>query len=408
MSTIIRDAIIRVKLEQQKSSVEGGGEKKWAEGYKAATKAAEEAAKAQKEAGKASEEFQRKTSTANQQTVAAFRESGEGALRMARGIAFLSAQGGADLQKLVQHVMLAQGAFDVFAGGAKMVTQLGAAFGPAGIAVAALTAAAAAGTIAWNHYTGSMEKAREEAKANAEESRLLAEANKRVEESIKGINAATQSRLSAAQIRKADKTRREDEELVSIQDRSVGRGAEQILTRSTAARARELREQQEAAAKKFTGDGAGAALGAFFSGMSPTELAQDRQVRKELTDAAAYNRKVEQANIERELALQRQSVADEQRRQSIIEQRGREADTAAQTQQALFNQAQGGSATLAGGIGGTLSGFALSIPGQQIKSANDAALASIQQDLNKFVEAMRTASTRIVELENELKASATQ
>ena len=51
MSTVIRDAIIRVKLEQQKSALEAGGEKKWAEGYKEAARSAEEFKKSQQEAG---------------------------------------------------------------------------------------------------------------------------------------------------------------------------------------------------------------------------------------------------------------------------------------------------------------------------------------------------------------------
>src|SRR5688572_4553486 len=113
MSTIIRDAVIRLKLEQQKTKLETPE-----------IKAVKEYGLAHKEAGeiiqRSYKEAERATVTANHQMVSSFREGGEGALRMARGIAFLSAGGSEDMKKLVQQVALAQGAFDVFAGSAKM------------------------------------------------------------------------------------------------------------------------------------------------------------------------------------------------------------------------------------------------------------------------------------------------
>lgn len=230
MSTIIRDAIIRLKLEQAKGKIEAPDTSAITRAYEAETKAAKEAKKAVDEsntsgrtfsatakdaaksadtwaaglrkvneewkksgsgrdsfgegmarmkaaaaaektaarekaqaasdAARAQVEFGRATQVSADDMVRSFREGGEGALRMARGIAFLSASGSESLQKLVQKVALAQGAFDVFAGSAKLISNLGAVFGgPVAIGVGVATAAIAGGVAIWGHWKQAAEDA---------------------------------------------------------------------------------------------------------------------------------------------------------------------------------------------------------------------------------------------------------
>lgn len=191
MSTIIRDAIIRLKLEQAKTKLESPDVSAVKRAYEAEEKAAREAARATQEATAATKEhaaavkessdggqrsvleLERRVTTSNYQMMASFREGGEGALRMARGLAFLSASGSDSLQQLMQKVALAQGAFDVFAGGFKLFSNLGAVFGPVGVAVAGITAVVAAGTLAWREYKNE-----------------VAETNRQLEESRKRLAAA--------------------------------------------------------------------------------------------------------------------------------------------------------------------------------------------------------------------------
>jgi hypothetical protein len=123
-------------------------------------KAADEQRKAREESARENDKFAREQAAATQQMIGNFREGGEGALRMARGIAFLSASGSQDMQKLAQSVAIAQGAFDVFAGGFKAVTNLARVFGgPVATAVTVVAAAATAGAVAWNRWKASAEEA---------------------------------------------------------------------------------------------------------------------------------------------------------------------------------------------------------------------------------------------------------
>jgi hypothetical protein len=81
------------------------------------------------------------------------------------------------MKRLVQSVALAQGAFDVFAGGFKTITNLARVLGgPAAVAVTGLTAAIGAGAVAWSRW-----KASAEAAVKAAEDRIK-EADKRLED----------------------------------------------------------------------------------------------------------------------------------------------------------------------------------------------------------------------------------
>lgn len=195
MSQVIRDVILRLRLEQTKSKLEAPNaadiEKSWKAGYRAAkeveqaakdaTKATKEYDRVNKEAGDSAQRSHRDTervvTDSGYRMGVSFREGGEGALRMARGIAFLSASGGDSLQALVRHVAVAQGAFDIFAGGFKMVTNLSRAFGgPAALAVTAVTSAITLGVLAWQRWKHAAEEAAKAAKEKLKQAEIQANA----------------------------------------------------------------------------------------------------------------------------------------------------------------------------------------------------------------------------------------
>lgn len=159
MSTVIRDAVIRLRYEQGKLESTPA-----VRAHQEHQKAAKETAKAEKEVAVAVKETVAVSSQSSQRMVANFREAGEGALRFARGLAFLSASGSEDLKKLVQTVAIAQGAFDVFAGGFKVFTNLAVTFGnPVALAVTGVTTAIGAGAAAWIRWRNEAEEAKKAA-----------------------------------------------------------------------------------------------------------------------------------------------------------------------------------------------------------------------------------------------------
>jgi hypothetical protein len=174
MADVIRRAIIEIETRQKRSRLEAPGQ-----GFKAEAEAAKQAEKA---IDSASESMKRhgEVASATAFTMAkGLREAGEGAFRAARGITLLASGGSDDLKRLVQHVALAQGAFDVFAGSVKAVTNLLPLLGgPATAAVVAVTGAAIAGIAVWNKYKVEARKALEE----------IAERSRRVTDQINSFN----------------------------------------------------------------------------------------------------------------------------------------------------------------------------------------------------------------------------
>jgi len=205
--TAIRDAVIRIRTEQVKAKLEAPDVGPAERAFKAEAKAAKEDSKAIEEtntartaavdssrkfasetrrnlaeSGAASTEFSRAS-------VNAFRASGEGLLRFTRGVAFMSASSERDMQRMIQTVSAAQGAFDIFAGGAKTVTTLGTAFGPVGVAVGSVTALVAAGAIVWNRYENAGKEAAEARNLSLRETAKL----------LRDVSSLEQSRAAQAE-----------------------------------------------------------------------------------------------------------------------------------------------------------------------------------------------------------------
>jgi hypothetical protein len=184
MADVIRRAIIEIETRQKKSRLQAPTADSTTAGFKAQ---AEMAGKAEQATSKA-EQSQRKlaeTSRSTAYTMAtSFRESGEGALRVARGLALLSASGSDDLKKLVHHVALAQGALDIFAGSLKVATNLGIPFRLASLGVGALTTALGVGAHAWKAWGEAAEQS----------SKRAEDATKKIKKELKQLEEERRSR----------------------------------------------------------------------------------------------------------------------------------------------------------------------------------------------------------------------
>jgi hypothetical protein len=136
------------------------GQQAWQRGL---AQLAEQSKKHLGESTRPVEELGETTTRSTQSMVRDFREAGEGVLRFSRGLALLSANGSDDLKALVQKVAIAQGAFDVFAGGAKALTHISRAFGPIGVGISVVTGALGLGVAAWRRWGDAADKATKEA-----------------------------------------------------------------------------------------------------------------------------------------------------------------------------------------------------------------------------------------------------
>jgi hypothetical protein len=166
MAEVTPRVIIEVETRQKRSRLEAPDATSTERTFKAQADAAE----------RASQSVERNAEVVRRSSASmlnSFREAGEGAFRFGRGLALLSANGSDDLKRLVQSVALAQGAFDVFAGGSKVFTSLaGVLGGPVAVGITGVTTALGAGAIAWNKWKAEAEaaaKAVEEARKAAME-----------------------------------------------------------------------------------------------------------------------------------------------------------------------------------------------------------------------------------------------
>lgn len=191
--TVIRKGIIELELRAKQQRLEAPKIEEAARAYKEVEKAQKEVAKASAETARAArdtadthvrssdasrrstEELTRSVGLSSHRMSGHFREASEGAMRFARGIAFLSASGEEDMRKLIQVIAVAQGSFDVGIGALRSITALSRIFGPhVAIGVTAVTGALTAGAVAWAKW-----------KANAEEAaRVAQESVKRAKQEL--------------------------------------------------------------------------------------------------------------------------------------------------------------------------------------------------------------------------------
>lgn len=254
MADIIREAVIRISLEQVKAKLEPpdltplkkATEEAKAEAQKAAAtmaNTARQTAETVDRAAKQQVESVSKVVDANLRANEAFKAAGEGAFTFARGVAFLVASSDEDLQKLLKTVAAFQGGFDIFKGGVEIIkgvteanralaaassvaavaeTAKGtaiagtgaaaaaatpaligfqAATGPVGIAILGVGAALATGVALWRQYAGGVEEATEAEYDFAEARRRSSEGARDQLANIKSIRDAQLSLTEATKER---------------------------------------------------------------------------------------------------------------------------------------------------------------------------------------------------------------
>jgi hypothetical protein len=216
MSDVIRDALIRIRYEVEKSKLEGPE-------FSQVAKAHEEVAKAQREvrgttaaltkeidvnaigaqrAGESWTEYtarvqeaitaqsgmaeeNKRVRTSFAETSAAHEEfarrsdvswqtAGRGALQFTRGLALMATSSGETTQKMLENIVKIEAASQLVQGTAN-IAKFAAGFGPLGMGVAAVSALAAVGATVWDVYAGSEEKAAKATEKHRQEAAKLEE-----------------------------------------------------------------------------------------------------------------------------------------------------------------------------------------------------------------------------------------
>lgn len=178
MADVIRDVVIRLAIQQAESKIkppdlspvrkahddlERQREKHHREEQKrlkVEEQARKQAAAQVEGAARAQEAQQQRLGQTLSQTGQRFKEAGEGAFILARGLAFTFSGTDEGLQKMLKNVAQVQGMFDIFKGGIGVVQKLGVtmsfSLGPAAALIAGLV-------YAWNEVEAASKKAIERA-----------------------------------------------------------------------------------------------------------------------------------------------------------------------------------------------------------------------------------------------------
>jgi hypothetical protein len=384
-------------LEQQKAKLEAPDIGPAVRAHEAEAKAAREAAKAKIESDRATKEFTRTSSQSSQLVLSHFREGGEGALRMARGIAFLSASGSEDLRKLVQTVAVAQGAFDVFAGAFKLFANVGT---PIGVAVTALGTA----VVAFNRYEESLKRAAAASRRLQEQERKAAEDRKRISEEMVKIARESMRGFTEDALTEPERRRRMGIELGDINLRRQNTGIE--LRNIAIARRQEQREAAEARAAAEEAERIGAGRYRVGEYASARESARAREALPGLQREAAEARRRDADLRTRQIALLEQDVADLNRRREIVRERYENEFNR------RFGEGQGQAAILSGltvpfspfvGLG-TQAGMSGIQAGMQPALQGIAQLIQeTQAAFDQMREIIRTNNNQLVKLRSELE-----
>lgn len=146
--------------------------------------------------------------------------AGKGAIQLTRAIALMSATGEEDTRKLLDNLIKVEAGVAALKGGSQLF-QVAAAFGPIGIAAAAVATAVGVGVVAWKRYTAGLEEAAKAARETRDALRELDTENRRQIDAANKQAAARNRDLSALGIDTAltpeEQLRRIDTEQARIQ-----------------------------------------------------------------------------------------------------------------------------------------------------------------------------------------------
>ena len=143
MSSVIRDVVVKIRLEQVQARLMVPDSRAFQDGIRQAERGASES--------------MRRVSESSAKTGGSFKEAGAGAIQMARGIAFLTAANEDDLRVSMKRIAAMQGVYDVYRGGVAIlqtVTSTNMLLAGSNTLVATSSSAAAAGMTALNIASG--------------------------------------------------------------------------------------------------------------------------------------------------------------------------------------------------------------------------------------------------------------
>lgn len=233
MSEVIRDAVIRLRLELQKAKLESpdmGGLKR---GYDDQKKAIKETEKATSESARTIQKHTEVNEDFGRRSFQSFAHAGHGALQLARGIALMSASGEEDTRKLLESLVKIEAAVNIARGAANLAKFAGE-FGALGAAVAGVTVVATAGAAVWSHYAGVVAKATEELKKNKEAHKAASEAESNLQRQrdrnvSQGRAAATDTLRDPDKLRKAQEDELRDRRKAAKERQELGENTERAI-----------------------------------------------------------------------------------------------------------------------------------------------------------------------------------
>lgn len=162
MSEVIRDAIIRLRLEQSKSKLESPDIANLKRSYEDQAKGAKRVQEQVKENVRVMREATHTNMEFGARSAKSFAQAGSSVLQFSRGLALMAASGSKDTQKLLENLVKIEAGVALLKGGAGLLKFVGN-LTPVGRAIAVVTGLVTAGVVAWNKWTNAANEARKAA-----------------------------------------------------------------------------------------------------------------------------------------------------------------------------------------------------------------------------------------------------
>lgn len=314
MSDVIRNVIIRTRIEAQKAKLEASGAALGRD-YERQARAAKEQAKAVKEStgavrehgaavkesvGGSTAHFEKASKATRKSTadiISHVAEGMEGVTRFTRGLAISMTSSDEGMQKLLEKLLKFQAAFDIVAGGTKLIKGLGLAFGAAGMAAGGVVLGIGAAAVAWLSYKQNAESAIKATNEN------IANGRTRIQElntALQGLkNTAQDFRIDTA-LTPEEKERRiqkERDRLVEENSRLVrqAHGGEDV-------RRRQLADILQSQVSGKTSDRTGALIGQIGPtshqiAKAKEQLTLETQLRENLSRRVKFEKEIAQEQV---------------------------------------------------------------------------------------------------------------
>jgi hypothetical protein len=350
VSEVIRDAIIRLRLEQGRSKLESPDVANLKRSYEEQAKGAKDVQERVKESVRTTKEATRTSVEFGARSAKSFAQAGSGALQFSRGLALAMSSGDENTQRLLGNLVKIEAAVATLKGGAQLLK-----FGPI---VTAIAAAVGVATVAWTRYNSQLEESKKKHEALREGKEKL---NREIANEVSLLNR----RATAMQGDMAD--------ITGMRGRfdQTPKEREQSLNRQRWLLAQQ-RSESESRLKENTEGMAG-----MFAGL-PTSIA-NRDFQRQQLDF--HRREIEILSEQRDI--------DQQRRQD-----------AQATQLGYIGKPPEDTDPL-----GTLS-FLGARQGVLNRNASegDAANAQFKATLNKILDAMESVHARLDKFQKEVEA----